>query len=93
MLAALLARMPRGVTWTRPEGGLFVWLTLPEGMDSEALLMPAVEAGVAYVAGGPFHVDGSGANTLRLTFAKESPERIAEGVRRLASVVEQGIGG
>jgi 2-aminoadipate transaminase len=87
MLAALEATMPRGVKWTRPAGGLFVWVTLPEGMDAEALLMPAVEAGVAYVAGGPFHVDGSGANTLRLTFAKESEERIAEGVSRLGAVV------
>ena len=90
MLAALEAEMPRGVRWTRPEGGLFVWVTLPEGMSADALLMPAVEAGVAYVAGGPFHVDGSGANTMRLTFAKEGEERITEGVRRLAGVVQQG---
>ena len=93
MLGALQAEMPRGVRWTRPEGGLFVWVTLPEGVDAEALLMPAVEAGVAYVAGGPFYVDGTGANTMRLTFAKESAESIAEGVCRLAGVVQQGGSG
>ena len=87
MLAALEAQMPRGVRWTRPQGGLFVWVTLPEGMDTETLLMPAVEAGVAYVTGAPFYVDGSGANTMRLTFAKESAANITTGVGRLAGVV------
>jgi 2-aminoadipate transaminase len=87
MLAALEAGMPAGTLWTRPAGGLFLWLTLPEGMDAEALIEPAVEAGVAYVPGAPFFVDGTGARTMRLTFAKESAERIAEGVRRLANVV------
>jgi DNA-binding transcriptional MocR family regulator len=87
MLAALQAEMPRGVGWTRPGGGLFVWVTLPEGMDAEALIEAAVAEGVAYVPGGPFFVDGTGANTMRLTFAKETAETIAEGVRRLAGVV------
>ena len=66
---------------------LFVWATLPEGMDSERLIEAAVEAGVAYVPGAPFFVDGTGARTMRLTFTKESAETIAEGVRRLARVV------
>jgi 2-aminoadipate transaminase len=88
MLAALTREMPPGVSWTRPEGGLFLWVTLPEGMDAEELLMPAVEEGVAYVAGAPFHVDGGGANTMRLTFAKEDVPKIEEGVRRLARVVK-----
>ena len=87
MLAALDAEMPEGVRWTRPGGGLFVWLTLPEGMDAEALLEAAVAEGVAYVAGGPFHVDGRGVNTMRLTFAKEDAPTIAEGVRRLGRVI------
>jgi 2-aminoadipate transaminase len=93
MLAALEAQMPPGVRWTRPAGGLFVWLTLPEGMDAEALLPSAVEEGVAYVAGGPFHVDGGGANTMRLTFAKEDAPTIEEGVRRLAKVVRSVVTG
>lgn len=87
MLAALQAEMPAGVRWTRPEGGLFVWCTLPEGMDAESRLLPAVEEGVAYVAGGPFHAGGGGENTMRLTFAKEDAPAIAEGVRRLGRVL------
>jgi len=91
MLEALEAEMPDGVRWTRPGGGLFVWLTLPEGMDAEVLLESAVTEGVAYVAGGPFHVDGGGANTMRLTFAKEDAPTIAEGVKRLARVVKRAV--
>jgi 2-aminoadipate transaminase len=90
MLAALEAEMPPGAGWTRPEGGLFVWLTLPDGLDSEALVEAAVERGVAYVPGAPFFVDGTGARTMRLTFAKETAEAITEGVRRLATVVKAG---
>jgi len=91
MLEGLDAEMPDGVRWTRPGGGLFVWLTLPEGMDAEVLLEAAVAEGVAYVAGGPFHVDGGGANTMRLTFAKEDAPTIAEGVRRLGRVVRRAV--
>ena len=75
-----------------PAGGLFVWLTLPEGMDAEALLEAAVAEGVAYVTGAPFFVDGGGANTMRLTFAKEGAAHITEGVKRLARVVRARIG-
>jgi 2-aminoadipate transaminase len=88
MLAALEARMPSGVTWTRPAGGLFVWVTLPEGMDAEKMIETAVAEGVAYIPGGPFFVDGSGANTMRLTFAKEDIPTIQEGVDRLARAVK-----
>jgi len=91
MLSALEAEMPAGVRWTRPGGGLFVWVTLPEGMDAEVVLEAAVAEGVAYVAGGPFHVDGGGANTMRLTFAKEDAPVIVEGVRRLGRVVRAAI--
>ncbi len=93
MLGALETEMPAGIRWTRPGGGLFVWLTLPEGMDAEVLLEAAVAEGVAYVAGGPFHVDGGGANTMRLTFAKEDSATIVEGVRRLSRVVRHAIRG
>jgi 2-aminoadipate transaminase len=88
MLAALEAEMPAGVHWTRPGGGLFVWLTLHESRDAEAMLEAAVAEGVAYVSGRPFFVDDSGDNTMRLTFAKESAENIREGVRRLGRVVK-----
>jgi len=88
MLAALEAEMPRGVRWTRPAGGLFVWVTLPEGMDAEKMIEAAVAEGVAYIPGGPFFVDGTGANTMRLTFAKEDIPTIQEGVKRLARAVK-----
>ena len=88
MLAALEAEMPHGVRWTRPAGGLFVWVALPEGMDAEKMIEAAVAEGVAYIPGGPFFVDGTGANTMRLTFAKEDIPAIQEGVRRLARAVK-----
>jgi DNA-binding transcriptional MocR family regulator len=93
MLAALTAEMPEEVRYTRPEGGMFLWVTLPERMDAEALLETAVEEGVAYVAGRPFFVDGSGANTMRLTFAKEDIPVIIEGVTRLARAIRATAGG
>lgn len=89
MLDALRTEMPSGVTWTHPLGGLFVWLSLPEGLDAESLLEAAVAEGVAYVAGAPFYVDGGGENTMRLTFAKEGAAKITEGVQRLARVVRR----
>ena len=88
MLAALEAHMPAGVHWTRPEGGLFVWLTLPEGVDGAELLSRAVrEVNVAFVPGGAFHPDGGGANTIRLSYSLPTLEAIEEGVRRLASLL------
>jgi 2-aminoadipate transaminase len=89
MLDALEAEMPEGIHWTRPAGGLFVWLTLPAGLNAETLLESALDEGVAYVPGAPFFVDGTGLGTMRLTFAKESPENIVEGVRRLARAVRR----
>lgn len=89
MLAALAREMPAGVSWTHPTGGLFVWLRLPEGRDAESLLEAAVAAGVAYVPGSPFFAaDDDGANTMRLTFAKEDVPKIEDGVRRLAKVIK-----
>jgi 2-aminoadipate transaminase len=87
MLDALAASAPEGVSWTRPGGGLFVWVTLPEGVDARERLDAAVEAGVAYVPGAPFFVDGGGANTLRLAFSKEDPDTIARGVATLVGVL------
>ena len=88
MLAALAAYMPAGVRWTSPEGGLFVWVTLPEGVDAAALLPRAVaECSVAFVPGGAFHPNGEGANTMRLSYSLPTVEGIGEGVRRLAGLV------
>ncbi|OIV35611.1 GntR family transcriptional regulator [Mangrovactinospora gilvigrisea] len=87
MLDALSATMPPGVTWTRPAGGFFVWLTLPEGLDAKAMLPRAVGARVAYVPGTGFYADGSGTANMRLSYCFPPAERIRDGVRRLADVV------
>jgi DNA-binding transcriptional MocR family regulator len=89
LLAALEAHMPKGVTWTRPDGGMFVWVTLPEGADATALLARAVkEARVAFVPGNAFHADGTGRNTLRLSFTLATPRAISEGIPRLAALLK-----
>lgn len=90
MLRALEREMPPGVTWKKPEGGLFLWVTLPDGMDTEHLLRAAVEdEGVAYVVGSGFHADGGGKNAMRLNFSFPSEEHIEEGIRRLARLVKK----
>lgn len=84
MLAALERHMPEGVRWTRPEGGMFVWVTLPAGMDGAQLLARSIETEkVAFVPGQAFHADGSGANTLRLSFSCADDATIEEGISRL----------
>lgn len=87
MLGALERSAGARASWTRPGGGLFVWVTLPEGIDARERLDEAVEAGVAYVPGAAFFVDGGGANTLRLAFSKEDPEAIARGIETLVAVL------
>lgn len=87
MLAALRENMPSGVSWTEPDGGLFLFLTLPESMDAEELFMQAVQAKVAFVPGNVFHCDGSGRNTMRLNFSFASREMINKGIRRLANTI------
>lgn len=88
MLAALEREMPAGVSWTRPEGGMFIWLTLPEGMDGAALLAASLEsARVAFVPGRAFFADGSGANTMRLSFSCATPQMIDEGIGRLGRLI------
>ncbi|WP_017537455.1 aminotransferase-like domain-containing protein [Nocardiopsis halophila] len=88
MLASLEALMPPGTSWTRPEGGFFVWLTLPEGLDSKAMLPRAVSERVAYVPGTGFFADDEGHRNMRLSFCYPSPDQIREGVRRLVGVIE-----
>ncbi len=83
MLAGLPAALPAGSAWTRPEGGMFVWLTLPPGRDAGALLPGAVQEGVAYVPGAPFYADAPLAHTARVSFATLEPPQIAEALRRL----------
>lgn len=89
MLDALDDLFPPGAHWTRPAGGFYVWLTLPEGLDAKAMLPRAVTNRVAYVPGTAFYADGFGSRSMRLSYCYPSPDRIREGVRRLAQVVEQ----
>ena len=91
LLAALETHMPAGVTWTRPEGGLFVWATLPPAIDADVMLTSAVEAGVAYVPGGAFYVEDVKPNTMRLTFASAREVQIDSGIVRLADVVRAAL--
>ncbi|GAA2212994.1 PLP-dependent aminotransferase family protein [Nonomuraea monospora] len=91
LLDALESLMPPEVSWTRPGGGFFVWATLPEGLDSKAILPRAVAERVAFVPGTGFFSDGSGARHMRLSYCFPEPDRIREGVRRLAGVIEQEI--
>ena len=87
MLALLDKYMPEGVEWTRPEGGLFLFLTLPEEIDSVKLYDRALSAGVAYVAGSFFYPDGSHRNTMRLNFSFLDKDRMEDGIKILASLL------
>ncbi len=88
MMAAFEKYMPEGVTWTKPEGGLFLFVTLPEYMDTEELFIKAIKKKVAFVIGSVFHCDGSGKNTMRINFSYVSKEKNLEGVKRLAEVIK-----
>jgi 2-aminoadipate transaminase len=90
-LDALAATMPTGTRWTHPLGGFYVWVTLPDGFDARAMLPRAVTARVAYVPGSAFYADGSGTTSMRLSYCFPDPNRIREGVRRLAGVLEEEI--
>ena len=89
LLRLLEEHMLEGVSWTHPEGGLFLFLTMPEGFDAVKFYDTALDAGVAYVAGEFFHPDGIGKNTMRMNFSFMTPERIAEGVKLLASLLRE----
>ena len=88
MMVALDAHMPQGVTWTRPEGGLFVWVTLPKGLDGAALLARAIaDERVAFVPGNAFFATDGMTNTIRLNFSSPNEAEIAEGIARLGRLV------
>ncbi len=93
MLAALAKYMPQGTSWTKPEGGMFIWVTLPKGMDGAKLLARSLEtAKVAFVPGQAFFADGSGANTFRVSFSCANDELIEEGISRLGKLIASEIG-
>jgi 2-aminoadipate transaminase len=89
MEQALREYFPDNVTWPHPEGGLFLWLQLPEHVSAMKMLKESIDAGVAFVPGRPFHPDGSGDNTMRLNFANASAENIVEGIKRLGKVLKK----
>lgn len=88
MLRALKRYFPPGASWTHPQGGLFLWVTLPQAVDTLALMPKAIENKVTYVPGSAFFPDGSGHNTFRLNFSNAKPEQIELGIRRLGEVLE-----
>ena len=85
------AGLPAGSRWSRPEGGFYVWLGLPEGADTRAMLSQAISAGVAYVPGAGFYADGQGREFMRLSYCHPAPDQVSAGVQRLAAVVRAGI--
>jgi 2-aminoadipate transaminase len=89
MLAAMTELFPPSVTWTRPSGGLFLWVRFPEGIDAADVLREAIKEKVAFVVGTAFYPDGSGRNTARFNFSNSNPEMIREGIGRLAGVLQR----
>jgi DNA-binding transcriptional MocR family regulator len=87
LLEALEAHLPAGSRWTRPEGGLFIWIELPSGFDAEAVLPRALERGVAYVPGRYFYAGEARPETLRVSFATATPDALREGAVRLAAAL------
>jgi 2-aminoadipate transaminase len=93
MLAALAEHMPEGTTWTRPDGGLFLWARMPHGIDTQDLLNHASREKVAFVPGAPFWVNCDVRNTMRLNFSNSSDEKIMEGIDRLGKLVKASLDG
>lgn len=92
MLEMMDELFPPEVRWTRPEGGMFLWVMLPKGINTAEVLQLAVERKVAFVPGAPFHPNGGGENTMRINFSYSSPETIREGISRLAGVLHEVLG-
>ena len=91
MLRTMEAEFPDGITWTRPEGGMFLWITLPESLNAREILELCLVEDVAFVPGGAFFPNGGHENTLRMNYSTSSTERIEEGVKRMAKVLRQAI--
>lgn len=88
MVSAIEHYFPPGIDFTKPEGGMFLWVTLPEGLSSTELFERAIKDKVAFVPGQAFFIDGSGQNTLRLNYSSSDEARIEEGIRRLADAIK-----
>lgn len=88
MVSAIERYFPEEIQYTKPEGGMFLWATLPEGLSSTKLFDMAIQDKVAFVPGQAFFIDGSGQNTLRLNYSSSDGARIEEGIKRLANTIE-----
>jgi 2-aminoadipate transaminase len=91
MLKALEEYMPKEVTWSKPTGGMFLWVRLPENVDTKDVFMKAIDHNVTYVIGHPFHCDGSGGNTLRLNYSFPDIEQINTGIKSLADAIRESL--
>jgi 2-aminoadipate transaminase len=91
MLDALSRYFPEGCRWTRPDGGLFIWVTLPNGMASAPLLEEAIARKVAFIPGQPFYAHGGGENTFRLNFSNATEANLEEGIKRLGEVLDRAL--
>lgn len=89
MIKAIEQYFPEGYTCNKPKGGMFTWVTLPEGIDTETMFLDAIKHKVAYIHGKAFHVDGGGARSMRLNFSYSSNEKLEEGIKRLGKVIEE----
>jgi DNA-binding transcriptional MocR family regulator len=89
MVEALRKELPSGVAWPDPRGGFFLWAALPAVIDADRMIPRAVDRGVIYVSGDAFFVNGSGRHFIRLSFSAPTPDRIEEGVRRLAATIKE----
>lgn len=88
MIEALRKYLPEYVSWSEPKGGMFLWLTLPENIDTKKMIPFAAKNRVYYVCGRPFHCDGSGKNTLRLNYSFPTYEQIEKGIQSLAKTIK-----
>lgn len=91
MVSMIAEHFPAQIKYTNPDGGMFLWITLPEGMSALEMFELAIKEKVAFVPGNPFYVDGGGNNTLRLNFSNSDEEQIEEGIKRLAKIMETAL--
>lgn len=91
MVSLIEEQFPEEIKCTKPEGGMFLWVTLPENLSSMELFNRAIKENVAFVPGSPFYVGGGGENTLRLNFSNSDEGRIEEGIKRLAGIIKKVI--
>jgi 2-aminoadipate transaminase len=91
MIEMMEEMFPPGVTWTKPQGGMFLWGVLPEHIDAAEVLKVALDRKVAFVPGGAFHPNGGGMNTMRLNFSFSSPDVIREGITRLGVTLKEAV--